>query len=568
MPTRKRRRPTSAADDGNAALPLLIGATELVSLEGFAILPAEVQQHIVDLSCLISASASPPTSRSLFFTDTPTAMSLCLASKGLNSLATPSLYRDVVITRPSALYFLQRTLKSHPERAKLTRRLHLGPLDALPEGWWPLTNAFLDGDGWQPMKSVLGTAYTWIKTSLSKAQLPSHYDENHSWALSRPLAGCREAAIREALQSAQAALDVNVRVEGQRIATSRVAAIMEVQAALDVYLESCKRVEDGIEEVRKVARPGARVPLQCRNGQCSHYCALDIWGTSHRCSRPWPPAGVYSCSRNDLLRHLARPGSPTDRFDHPLVFARSGFDVSVNPALGKGHQYHSTPGTGTHWRLVGDTFFYDEDCDWPDLASLQKDAERSWLWESDEDWAPRNEILINTGTIGQTLRLARSVLASLVNVEDLSLSGYLERVLDGKQHVSNVRRLSLGPPPPYWDVSISLAGLDRLEQLHLCEVPAAEGELRPIIDELFHLRKVYWSLTETFPRSYRMRSVSCSSKVGQTLRSQAELTRPHLFSLAWPSQAQHSNRKHHQTRVDTFEAHKNEHGHRSTQARC
>lgn len=524
MPPKKRRRPTSAVKNGNAASSASPSATKPVSLEDFSLLPLELKQHIIGLACLApsSSSSSPPSKRSLFTTDTATALALCLASKELSALAASSLYRAIIITRPSALYYLYRTLEARPERAKLTRRLHLGPLDALPADWWPLDNAFPEGEGWSAKDNrSFGLPYTWVRSTLSQSELPCGYQAGHAWALGRTLPGCREAAISDALQAAQDYLDVNIKREASQASTTKVIGILEVQAALDVYLGGVRDSERYDDKLIKLAQPGARVPLGCRNGNCKHYMAFSITGTGHRrysYRRTWPLGGVHQTSRLVILRHLARPGSTTDRFDHPLLLARSGFDVSVTTGLGKGHK-EQIPGRRTFYVVRSETWELSdvhEKHEWPDLAALQKDQHQwkqgyKWGDESDEDkeWCrgmvTRNKILINTGTLGQTLRLARSVYGLLPNLEDVSLTGIFEAIFDYTQGVEQLRRLSFGPSPPFWDTQLALSGFEQLERLHICGIAVTEEELLCITNEMPQLKEFQWSMFEEITSIYELR---------------------------------------------------------------
>lgn len=518
MPPKKRRRAASAVEDGNAVSSINAATTKPVSLAGFALLPAELKQHVIDLACIASSSSSsPPSKRCLFNTDTATALALSLTSRDLNALATPSLYRAIVIIRPSALYFLHRTLKAHPRRAKLTRRLHIGPLDALPANWWPLDNAYSEGEGWTAGNNfALGRPYTWIKTTLDQAQLPVGYSPNHSWALLRLEPGCREAAITYALEAAQNYLNVDASSEGQNTSTTKVAGILEVQAALDLYLEDIRDSEGEDEKLKRLGQPGARVPAQCRNGNCKHYKTLCITGATARrriSGSGGPLGGTSYVPRTALLRHLARPRTVSDRFDHPLLFARSGFEATVTSNLGSGHRYAYLAG-GASYTLGSETWDLQgvhEKHVWPDLALVQRDMmqweqeyRRRQEDEEDEEcqgWAEYavtcSSILANMGTLGQTMCFVRSMLASLTNLQDLSLTGYLEAIFDDKQQqVGHLRRLSFGPSAPSWNEQLGLVGFTGLEKLHISGIALNEREIRCITNEMPRLQEFRWSMIE------------------------------------------------------------------------
>lgn len=479
------------------------------SLEAFRFIPAELRQHIIDLACRCSSSSTASAStRSLFCTDTATARALCLASRELNDLAISSLYGDIVITRPSALYFLDRTLKACPERAKLTRRLHLGPLDALPADWWPVTYAYPEGEGWTTKNNrYFGQPFAWIKTTLSQEELPSGYSQGHAWALGRTLPSCREAAIRDAIHAAQGFFGVYLDEETRKACTRRMAGILEVQAALDLYLEGVRRFEENDDTHQRLAPSRAR-EVGCRDDSCQHYMSLHITGATHRpyaSRRPQRLGGQQQIDRLAILRHLARPGSLTDRFDHPIIFARSGFDVPVAPGPGRGHKDH-VPGRRTFYAIRSKTWDLSnvhEKHEWPDLAALQRDkAEWEHNTVSDKKRcqaiATRNDMLIKTGTVGQALRLARAVYALFSNLTDLSLTGFFEAIFDfdSNQQIDHLRRLSFGPPPPFWDRQLALSGFSGLEKLHLCGIVVNEPEILFITNEMPLLKEFQWSMPE------------------------------------------------------------------------
>lgn len=505
MPSKKRRRSPRGNDRSSDAAKREPRERPL-SLELYRILPAEIRQLVIDFACRASSSSDY-----LFTTDVTTAWSLSLASRELNERARPSLYRDLVINRPSALYALHRTLEAHPERAKLTRRLHIGPLNALPKGWWPLTSAYAEGEGWSSAAGQhLGSPSTWLKTSLKESDLPSGYGSGHAWNLRQALPGCREAAVSHAIQVAQDYLGFDAHLEGLDSSTTKIAAILEVQAALDWALERVRNMEEEDSTLQRLAQPGARVPVQCRSGNCKHYLSLNILDAlQQRASsrRGWSLGGQRCQSCMALLRHLARPGALTDRFDHPLVFVRSAFMVMVMPALGHGHEDRDR--RCDTLIMMDSPFVVDKKYEWPDLAALHEDS-REWERELCGDVPngnakraqaviDRNDMIIQTSSLARTLSLARSVVALMPNLEDVSLTGYLQVLFSRTKDAARLRQASFGPPPCFWDARLPLSGFDGLEKLHLCGVVIFKDEVLRITNDMPRLRVFQWTMAEEYP---------------------------------------------------------------------
>lgn len=186
----------------------------------FEQLPIELQVKIVDLACCSAGQAEtqaaagqttvPLTATDL---DVPTTLSLTLVSRALHGQATPILYDNVQITRPSSLEALQRTLAARPCLAGLVRGLYIGPIDRLDDNWWPL----IDRPNWSTsdIHHPPGRIMTWLSTNLqSPAEqhlLPIWCAGRHEWPL-HPFTArdCRLAAIYAALLAAQKDLDVDL----------------------------------------------------------------------------------------------------------------------------------------------------------------------------------------------------------------------------------------------------------------------------------------------------------------------------------------------------------------------
>lgn len=468
--------------------------------------------------------------------DYSTATSLSLASKSLNRIVQPLLLSHIIITRPSALYSLGENLAARTMSHELIKYIHIGPLEPLPADWWPLANTDFAGQGW---RSDLDR-FIWFKTSLNRAALPEGYEDKQAWALDRRSIGCREAAIHDALDAAQGYYRIDLRSEALSESSTRVEAVLEVQAALDLYLQEVRRLEEEQEpELKKVARPGGRVPLQCRTGRCSHYPALLIHDAPHENYRPWVYEGKrFVIRRAQILCHLARKGATADRFDHPLALARAGFQVTVTPRPAQSDEKHASG--AARYVISSETWNIKEEHEaheWSEAKLLESAITNQRWWGNCQ---PTAGVLLNTGSFASTVQTVRSLVQPLPNLQNLSLTGSLEQIFDGSLQMSSLKRLSLGPHPGQWKMQTSLDGLPGLQRLRIAGVPLVEDVIRSIVTKMPKLEEFEWCLAEKFSRRHELRRVGPAERVcaGCKLLSLtlflADHDYPTLCSLASP----------------------------------
>lgn len=299
--------------------------------------------------------------------------------------------------------------------------------------------------------------------------------------------------MREALRVGQSSLRVNLQKEGNASGPVKIGAVFEVQAVLDLYLDHLRQLEEASPELRQLARPGARVPLGCRRGRCEHYPALVLTPilerTSHTRERELRFPGAFVLSRAALLRHLARPGSTTDRFDHPLALQRSGYDVFVDilPLDGAMDRYDEN--VVARYEIDGEEKFLVDERDWSDRSSLSfADIQEVQVGSG----AALNDALLKTATLGLNLDLAGDVLRLSPHLTNLSLTGSLQRALylQGLKQ-DGIRRATIGPRPPWWDIITEpdIAGLEHVEELRIggtslctldCDLIATMRKLRKL----------------------------------------------------------------------------------------
>lgn len=178
-----------------------------------------------------------------------------------------------------------------------------------------------------------------------------------------------------------------------------------------------------------------------------------------------------------LNAHLARSGSLTDRLDNPLLLARSGvlmFDVHGHRPAGDDWDVRDAP-----YSLEQEEGYmrdYEGTSDFADLFAVGEHLEL----DPEDDVYPDavfttalEPAMCSTPTIGSLLALARSVLSYTPALENVSLTGFLERAICGKRPppgLKALRAVSLGPPPPHWFIFLHLThpALDRIEKLRIC----------------------------------------------------------------------------------------------------
>lgn len=175
-------------------------------------------------------SYSPPPERTkpVIYTtspqlDVPTIIKLCLVSHHLYRSLIGTLYARVCISRPSALLQLHRTLSSRPALGRLIRTMHVGPLEAAPDSWQPLSHGFAARSQGRPAAPA-SDLKCGLETPEEEALLPIWYKPGRRWRMEDGLnaSNCQEEAVYAAIRVAAYALNVNPcdedhDLEGQHI---------------------------------------------------------------------------------------------------------------------------------------------------------------------------------------------------------------------------------------------------------------------------------------------------------------------------------------------------------------
>lgn len=467
-----------------------------ITLEGFATIPHERKTHILELACSptpssssssISATLSPLASR----LDIKTTLSFVLASHSLYALVAPFLYKQVWLSRPSALASFHLAMANRPYLGALVKSLHVGA-DSELRDWDPVSKYTRCScpECSQQERYRCRPSGTYIRTSLKAPQdvelLPKWCESMASFGADVTSSDERHAAVCKALSVAQSTIGVNLQVssrdrQGESLpVVEHTMRVFEVQATLDLYLIAIRHWEseqDIIDEQR--GRSDRKVNDSGSEGVGRvMYPPLVLTGYSTLTSPVEASTSgqePYVLSRSDLLHHLARPGSWTDRFDHPLLFARSGENIVEAQSY---HDYgarqeREDPAAG----------------DWADLFTSHQRVSPDYG-------------LTNTGTIGSLLALLRAVLSHTPYLENLSLTGFLERAVCGTRPslaLERLRALSVGPPPSQWYAPLHLGNhLSGLEELRLCGIRLHEAEIFAILTKSPPLRRLQWTMMHKF----------------------------------------------------------------------
>lgn len=386
------------------------------SFHAFQQLPSDLQARIITMACWLPKPPGWPQEygTAVVRLDVDTARSLALVCAPFHAIVARCLYEHIRIGRPSTLRMLLNSIVRRPALGRLIKSLHIGPEDGLSYDWLPfggqgvtLSLTAPSDAGREPRWSCAPPSHPVCLRS-SEGPGPPHAMET----------------LEVAIKTASRSLDVDTSRTGIDFA-GRVIDIdtwycrgFEFFAAIELY-------------AMEMARCEGRNRANYWTDRDTRYTRLAITGGPGSPGLR-PPSGseegVFAVSRAQLLERLANPKGKTDRFDHPLLFARSGIAWEARQ-----HGYAVVHGgTEPQWH-EGD-------------AEDPLDAQRT-------DGSPLLDVALpSTATIGGILNLTRALLAQTPLLQNLSLSGFLERAVCGTRRpmeLKALRFLSLGPPPIY-----------------------------------------------------------------------------------------------------------------------
>lgn len=300
---------------------------------------------------------------------------------------------------------------------------------------------------------------------------------------------------------------------------------------MDLYIIQMRREEDehgytiepwsqGWRQPSSYGMPTSQpVPSRCKSGACGHYPPLVLEPLSSA-ALPAPQAAerVFWLTRNQVARHLRRPhdNAKTDRFDHPLIFAREGYPLQDADVDKAGRRKIRDRLAGPRSDLDEDPFFAGQE-DESDEEEVQEDTEEVARPSGSAPYGAGNasdylrytaqpltssESSPGVESLSGLLALGRAVLALAPQVTNLSLGGIFHRLLVNSTPLPNklLRCLCVGPVLPYWRTTFTSEGLKRLaniEKLRICVEKLSSRELDVICghgDALPQLQVVQWEI--------------------------------------------------------------------------
>lgn len=198
----------------------------------------------------------------------------------------------------------------------------------------------------------------------------------------------------------------------------------------------------------------------CGQGDCLVYPALRIAWSSRKRS-----FNTLVLTHDGLMVHLARPHSPTDRFEHPFWFATVGND---SPALS----------------------YYLDGCD---EGRARLDVIEGMQVPEDTD---------EMGGLSSSLSSLAFVLDSVPNLTNLALTGVLERVFARSRPSADIRHYALRPPPLDLAAPLRVNSFAKLETLRVCDVDLTAGALLQL-HCLESLKYLQWQMSGAGPPASR-----------------------------------------------------------------
>lgn len=278
---------------------------------------------------------------------------------------------------------------------------------------------------------------------------------------------------------------------------------------MDLYLIKMRRVEDKkeIDIVPWRLSPGgpSQAPAKCRLGRCDHYPRLTLSG--------WEPLdsddphkdddstasdfseNVYATTRAQVWEHLTRRGSALDQFDHPILFARCGFNSA--PLSDEGREMLARYLRGPHTDHFCCTEYQGEPHDHQDAEFDLMNTDRLY-----EERVIAARDLAKSNTMPGLMVAASQVINLAEGLSNLSIKGTLDLCLYHDLTIwSSLRSASIGPLLPIskregFRLAERKAQLDELENLRICGVLINEDDADRLAGKkkevLAKLKRVQW----------------------------------------------------------------------------
>lgn len=371
-------------------------------ISNFWQLPKELQERIITLACSDPLSRSTIVGRSSDCTETM--LNLVKTSRFFLVNTISLLYRHVRITRPSVLAAFHSSLAGRPSLAQLVKSLHVGPDEVLPGDWYPF---FLNDKGHLVFRLHLDGE--------------GHHD--HQWDPYAQSADASMQALQAALESAASTRDVSLRRDDCDASGADIGSdcchirTSELRAALEIYYIATRQYgndgQPGTRESKRKRKSSPDVPVS--------YPRLVVETSTKVSSSSDGQHDVLRVTRAQILARLARPGSLTDTFTHPLLFARPNL-----PWLAKDLDHDTYEGGLENNEIFGAEEIPDAFCP-PDYSWTENEVSSTY----GDPWELFGLAPHTTATVGANVALARSVLSFTLDLHCLSLTGIFERLLVG-----------------------------------------------------------------------------------------------------------------------------------------
>lgn len=426
------------------------------SVSGFGKLPAELRQRI-----LFAACGAPVIKRSNIVgrstACTATMLALLSTCKPFYILIAPMLYRRVRVTRPSVLSQLQQTLNARPSLGRIMTALHIGPDHTLPKDWWPIRRVRRHHRAFKLRlaDTSSGCRAPWRTCEVLEFELGEGEADEESNAEKRALHEALKAACRDLKVDLNAKRELGEHYSGSDEWHLRV---LEAQAAVELYTLQMRKWDSGAKaEEGEAGRKAKRTKTV--------YPALRVQSSA----LPTDSGDTFVVTRAQIIERLASAGSPTDLFDHPVLFARSVLPWYARDYGGKLHSGDVRAGNLEAWDDIPDVFGATHSIARPP---------GEWTTPFDDYWSLLNLSHFSTFTASGCLAIARSLMALVRDVKTLALTGIFTGLMEceGPAQIPFVLGVSLGPASPGWNERIVLdySGIVGLEELRVCDVPLDE----------------------------------------------------------------------------------------------
>lgn len=474
-----------SSDNGAAADLAAASNTSATTIKG-PVFPLEVHSLIVGFASHhreASLSSSTRSAATVFpeihsteaftRTDRPTMLNLLTVSRSFYYITTPLLYRNVLLSRPSALDCFLRTLSSHPQLCEHVKSLQVGdsilsqgsvsPIIPRPSIMQSTMQRLLGNLGKDIPENAFPPAWylaSSLRSTEEAALLPDWCYPGQEIAVAAPSSqGPRSMAVFKAVRAIQRFLDVDLTrkkarmycPEGSYSTAEWTVLVYEAQAALDLYLMAIRRWE--------MVDYCSIFPSLVITGYKASPPSEDVYNVKH--DTPLP----FVITRADILHHLARPHSPVDRYDHPVHFAREGINIMHGPEP-------------------------------TDAAGNERNAD---FWSSLFSPDKVDPTLPPTTNMASMVHLLRTLLLRLRNLEVLRVTSFLERAVCCGSHLpvpAKLHALLIGPVPVNWSPPLRFGSgaFPALKRLHLCcDLPQA-GEVESVVENLRGLETLSWDV--------------------------------------------------------------------------